>query len=178
MLRPDRDTRERIRTYAAEWIVSNGNGAPGNPWEVEEDPHLTLQFIGRDLSSDQVAGVIAGAFAFAKQAPVIGLAAKDLQFLATRKGIYLVLPVVDPPAEDERSIHVARSRLLQCLRNAKIEPKDTFPFKPHITLLERRPSSGPRPNPGQLPEGFQIEFVEIVVKYGPHRMTIEFEGQR
>jgi len=133
-----------------------------------EDYHLTLQFIGRDLAGPDAAMVITSAFGFAEESGPIEISFTGrFSVHATSKGRYLV-------AEVQRSdaLEASRKRLLEILRLADITPKDPFPFRPHVTLAEAPPTAR---DPGKLPTiaPFSVEYRELVVKYGPHRMIVE-----
>lgn len=139
-------------------------------WTVTDALHLTLQFVGRDLPQDTVAAVVGAGFEFAKGGPVPLRLTGSLEILKTGKGWYLVA-LVDP------SILVPfRERLQRILEAKGVRPKDSFAFNPHITLAEA-PRGSPTPDGGGLFEPFVVVSHEITVKYGPHRMTIEFEEE-
>jgi len=140
-------------------------------WKVTkpEDYHLTLQFVGRDLTSDEVAGSIVSAFTFANAHSGLKLNFPgSCRIQATTKGRYLVAGI-----DADVTLREARKYLQGVLADMNVKPKDSFDFKPHVTLAEAPPAAG-----GELPrpptvKPFSVPCHGLTVKYGPHRMVVD-----
>jgi len=151
----------QMHVVAARWA------AP--PWirVHPADYHLTLQFVGRDLSGDKIGATIYSAFLFTRDpftAPIEFTGA--LGVLSTRKGSYLVAHVNGKPLEE------ARKKLDGILLEMGVVPKDSFDFNPHVTLAEAPPRVGKCKPPAAI-QPFSVQVKELVVKYGPHKMIVE-----
>jgi len=139
-----------------------------------EDYHLTLQFVGRDLSGSEAALVITSAFAFAEESGPLEISFNGKFVLhGTSKGQYLVAKV-----EPTDALKTARERIRQLLRSASITIKDPFPFSPHVTLTEEPPADSESGADVEGAPDFSIppliaKASQIEVKYGPHRMLVE-----
>lgn len=138
------------------------------PTEVQ-DYHLTLQFIGRDLPADKIAAVIVSAFTFAdEQRPGVTLEMTGkFDLHSTKKGRYIVAGV-----RADAGLLAARERLQKALDAMGVKPQDSFAFKPHVTIAEAPPSAKLDSLPTAI-SPFSLECRELIVKYGPHRMTVE-----
>lgn len=154
-----------LRRLASAWIF----GQPG--WETNEDLHLTLQFVGRDLPSLKIAAMISGVFFFAEHAKALSCEFTGaFEILSTKKGRYLVALVNPAPLLKERE------RLQAELKELGVVSKDTFAFRPHVTLAEAPSNAEKRAAPGAISE-FKTVCTELTVKYGRHEMEIEFGGE-
>jgi len=133
------------------------------------DYHLTLQFIGRDVSARRLASVIVAAFALVTAddwAPVTLRFTGRFLALKTFKNHSIVAEVENGPV-----LQSVRKRLRDRLAEMDVNPKDDFGDHPHVTIarapIEAKPLEPPRPiGP------FMIACDELSVKYGPHRMTV------
>lgn len=133
-----------------------------------EDYHMTLQFLGRDLPAETISSAIASAFAFADQhGPIFMRFTGRFKTNFTRKGRYLTLEI-----DKDELICEARARLVQCLLDRQVTPKDEFEFNPHMTLVELAPGGGQLVTPGPV-DPFVVECRKMIVKYGAYRMTVE-----
>jgi len=166
MLKLPEGTCDVLHKAATAWSAGHDD------WKVvhPRDYHLTLQFIGRDLNPEKIASSICGVAMFAfsdDRAPQHLRLTGAFGAQITKKGRYLVArAMMDPLA-------IARGQLRQFLRNMEVVPKDSFEFRPHVTLAEAPPSARV---PGALPDPlspFSVEYQELVVKYGPYRMTMQ-----
>lgn len=153
-----------FRDHAREWArYSHWDGTDG------DDDHLTLQFIGRDLSPNRVTSSVVAAFIFAGNDP----SPMSLRFTGafkintTSKGSYLVAEI-----EKDEALMKARERIKACLAKMDVIPKDSFDFAPHVTLMEAPPGAIPKAPPAPL-DPYSVECNELVFKYGPRRMTID-----
>jgi 2'-5' RNA ligase len=147
-----------MNTAAARW---------SHPYLVEQDLHLTLQFIGRDLESRKAASVIVSAFVFADESGPIRLRFTGaFDVFRTRKGTYLVALV-----ETTEHLLKAREGLAACLAEMGVTPKDPFDFKPHVTLVPGHPKA--QVSAPEAIEPFEVSCRELVVKYGKYRMIVE-----
>lgn len=165
---PDSTAFESLRN-AAICLADNQREMYDEKWEVIRvaDYHLTLQFVGRDLTNSEVALVTTCAFAFAEESgPMTVRLTGRLDIHATGKGRYLIAEVA---LQD--SLRAARERMQQLLRSASIAPKDPFPFHPHVTIAEAPPTAQGKA-PASRPS-FEVESSQIEVKYGSHRMIVE-----
>lgn len=153
-----------FRDHAREW-------AKHSHWNptAEDDEHLTLQFIGRDLNPNKVTSSMVAAFLFAGNDP----SPMSLRFTGafkintTSKGSYLVAEV-----EKDEALNKAREKMKACLAQMDVVPKDSFDFNPHVTLMEAPPGAIPKTPPTPL-DPYSVECNELVFKYGPRRMTID-----
>lgn len=153
-----------FRDHAREW-------AKHSHWDPtrDEDCHLTLQFIGRDLNPNRVTSALVAAFLFAGNdpSPMLLRFTGAFKINTTSKGSYLVAEV-----EKDEALMKARERIKACLTQMDISPRDTFDFNPHVTLMEAPVGAIPKVPPVPL-EPFSIECNELTFKYGPRRMTID-----
>lgn len=139
-------------------------------WRIlpPETYHLTLQFVGRDLSSEKISRVVFSTFLFAEdEAPF------QIEFTGvtsvnrTSKGSYLVAQVIK-----SNNILRMRERILDKFAQMDVKVKDGFGFNPHVTIAEADPG---RAWPGELPtsKSFSVDCNELVLKYGARRMSID-----
>lgn len=150
----------------AEFALGVTPDAPGWDAKPPEDYHVTLQFVGRDLAASDAARVVAAAFAFADAAtPIAVQLTGKLDAFSTTKGRYLVA-LADPA-----QLSGARAALLGRLQAAGISPRDTFAFRPHLTLLEGPPGLSLIAPPPFAP--FAAMCNELTVKYGDREMGVE-----
>lgn len=139
-------------------------------WKVTkpEDYHLTLQFVGRDLNSDEVAGSIVSAFQFANVHPGLKLDFSGAcRIQVTTKGRYLVAGI-----DHAVPLLEARKHLQEALAEMGVKPRDTFEFKPHMTLAEAPPGTKEVP-PMPAIKPFSVPCRGLTVKYGPNRMVVD-----
>lgn len=178
---PRSDHFERLFKIAQAWIFGQGEWIANEP----NSYHLTLQFVGRDLKAESAAAMIQSAFAFAGSLTTIACEFTGrFEVLTTKKGRYLAA-LVNPA-----SLADTRDFLGACLSELGVVSKDSFGFKPHVTLAEatafkhlpgkitnlsvwgavRRPPVRPVP---EAVEPFTVECQQLEVKYGSHRMVVE-----
>jgi len=149
-------------------------------WKVvkPEDYHLTLQFVGRDLTPDEVAGSIVSAFTFANAHPGLKLNFPgSCRIQTTTKGRYLVAGI-----DADVTLRESRKYLQGVLADMDVKPKDSFEFKPHLTLAEAPPVTEgedrrmlltlglPKP---PVVKPFSVPCRGLTVKYGPNRMVVD-----
>jgi len=139
-------------------------------WKVvkPEDYHLTLQFVGRDLDSDAVSGTVFSAFQFANTHPGLKLSFSGAcRIQVTTKGRYLVAGI-----DADVALREARKYLQGVLADMNVKPKDSFEFKPHVTLAEAPPTTKEVP-PMPAVKPFAVPCRGLTVKYGPNRMVVD-----
>lgn len=155
---------ERLHHTALGWALNDPR------WVTDpKDYHLTLQFVGRGLPWRSVVSMIVTAFEFASDRPAPSLKfTGELDVFRTSKGDHLVAHI-----HQEDFLLTARKEIQGNLALMDVAPKDSFDFRPHVTIGEMAPMSRP-PVPPPI-EAFSVQCSRLIVKYGPHRMPIEFK---
>lgn len=137
-------------------------------WTAEADSHVTLQFVGRDLTAHQVVKVIDSAFWLAERfrAPVLtGLG--QLKTFRNKEASFVSLVEPTDYLQDMKNSFASEMSL------KGIRVRNDYEFTPHVTLAKHpNRKEGPDSAPG-VP--WRCYADELVVKYGKHRMTIALE---
>ena len=161
---------ESLFDRASAWCVKD----PAYKFVALGNHHLTLQFVGRNLTQNDVAYMLASALGFAEHSgPVPIVYTGKLSIFSTSKGRYLIAHV-----ENTEPLKAARESLLRQFSGAGLKPKDPFPFKPHVTLAEAPPGhSGKEDLRAFETTPFTEELTEVLIKYGPKKMLVKI-GER
>lgn len=130
------------------------------------DYHLTLQFIGRDLHVDQVAGVITASLKGLSKKPLSIEFDGTTRINKTSKGEYLVATVKPTDGLLEQ-----RKILADELARQAVKITDSFLFAPHVTLAEGPVGSMKGVAPFKF-ESYSVQCREAIVKYGKFKMSV------
>lgn len=128
--------------------------------------HVTLAFVGRDMSSVYAQKVINAAWeAFSGQGRIRVDFRGEFQAWGSGKAINLVMP-----AQHSEGLTRARADILARLEDQGVR-NVVQRFNPHLTLASVPKTAA---NPSAKPiEPFSFECTEVEVKYGQQRMRIE-----
>lgn len=137
-------------------------------WVEERDHHVTLQFVGKDLTSHEVCKVINSAFWLAERWKAPKLTAPGGLRTFRNKEASLVSLVEPTDALQNMKNNLASELALKGIR-----VRNDYEFTPHVTLAKHTDRKmGPDHVQGI---GWICIADELVVKYGKQRMTIMLE---
>jgi len=140
-------------------------GAEDGPpaWKCPRESHLTLQFVGRDLTHRQAGDMIAAAI---EMLPVPIILTGETEVFGTSKGTYLVALV-----EKTGRLQQCRDLLRSRLEDLGLPTRDDFEWRPHVTLLEAPPRTQLQLLERCAPE--EVRCHQLEIKYGERRMLVD-----
>lgn len=137
-------------------------------WVEERDYHVTLQFVGKDMTSHQVCKILDSAFWLAERwrSPVI-TALGQLRTFRNKEASFVSL------VEPTDALQDMKNSLASELALKGIRVRNDYEFTPHVTLA-KHPDRKRGPDAAQgVP--WRCHADELAVKYGKQRMTIMLE---
>ena len=142
------------------------NSENAGAWRITppEEYHLTLQFVGRDLTSEKVSRVVFSTYVFAEDEQPFKIEFTGaVRVNRTSKGSYVVAEVLK-----SKDLLRMKERIVDKLAQMEIKPRDGFDFNPHVTLAEAAPGQSAPSKVANI-QPFTVDCKEIVVKYGSER---------